>query len=289
MININDGLSYFQKFQPVQDEESQAISDKNNVRQPPRDQQLEQMQNTRFQASRQESQDITLTTREGDTVTISSLTQLQAQYLSFDYAKGIKNQSDGQTTNQSASVMANTLEAVAKNSFQIKIEGDLNEEEKADMEKILGKLDEIMNDLVSGDIDSIMKEAMGILDGTQTISGLDATLEFHQQISLEQQTLNRITPQGPPPGENRPPMPPPPGQLKDGLQALSSLVAKITDQMTELISSSNIDTSKWKEPLQQMFSGIMEQLSADQPGNELKSELVKQIETQLAENLEEKN
>ncbi len=85
----------------------------------------------------------------------------------------------------------------SKNGFQISVDGDLNEDEKEDIAKVMGQLEKIMEDLVSGDLDEVMKGALGLIDDTDTITGVDAMLRFEQRVSMEQRTVTQFSGNGP--------------------------------------------------------------------------------------------
>ncbi len=241
-------------------------------------------QQTRLNAFRQETQDIKLTTEEGDTVTISSLSQFQASYLSFDYSAQLKD--------KSLSLEAEKLKMSSKNGFQISVDGDLNEEEKEDIAQVLGQLDEIMEDLVSGDLDEVMKGALGLIDDTDTITGLDAVLRFEQRVSMEQRTVTQLSGNGP----LRPPHPPRgehPSPDKNGGNNFfsgSSLAAKISGQLMEIIEQSAVEPQDLKGPVDKLFKGFLEKLSFDphSPETNLKSQLVDQIRSDLDKQLQDK-
>lgn len=284
MVSIDDGLSYFQKFLPKQEDGDQSIEGNKDAKHPaqnrPGETGVERYDQFRFQANREESQDITLTTQEGDVVTISALTQIQADYMAFDYT--------GQVKGESRSMNFQGLKAEATDAFKMTVQGDLNAEEQEDIEKVLGKLGGIMDDLVSGDLESVMKEAVGVLDDTDTISQLNATLQFHQQVSMEQKTLIR-GPRLDHPGNGRPPMGPPPGHagLNGLLESANNIIAKITDQLTEIIESSDVENGKLKEPVDKLFARFMEKLNTGEPVDQLKSGLVEQIQSNLLEKMGE--
>jgi hypothetical protein len=215
----------------------------------------------RFNATRKETQDITLTTKEGDVINISSLNQFQASYMSFDYSAELKD--------KSLSIEAEKFKLSTQNAFSISVEGDLNEEEKEDIAKILDDLDGIMADLSAGNIGDILNESLGILDGTETISSLDAVLKFRQQVSVEQRTMTQISGRGPlPPHPHHPGNPSemaggPPKPL-----SLTDVIAKISDKLMEIIDKSNLESAenaensaeKIKERVKELFADLIEKL-----------------------------
>jgi len=243
----------------------------------------EQYQQFKLNAFQSESQDITLYTEEGDKVTISTLSQFEASFMDSDYSAELRN--------ASVSAQMKELNVSSANSFQISVEGDLNDEEQEDIQEILGKLEGMMTDLLNGDLDSIMNEALGLLDGADSISGVEATLEFHQRLNMESQTMTRMY--GPPPplpnGSERPPLTKPPmNGEKPPLGDMSfenDIAVKISNQLMEMIESTNIEPGKFQEPINQLFSNLRSQVQAGNGETDWNSQLLDIIQQQLLGNL----
>jgi len=237
--------------------------------------QYKSTQQLRFNALRQESKDITLTTEEGDTVTISALDEFKASYMSYDYTGSVK----GGTT----SVNSQEFTAATNNSLQISVQGDLNEEEKNDVAEILGKLDEIMTSLVKGDIESVLKGTFGLMDEADTINSIDAVLQFHQQISMEQQTMTQMTGQPPKPADSGKEN----GNGNDPILSAANLVAKISNQVMQLIDQSGVQAEDFKDSMNNMFKDFLNQLAADQtdPNSQLKAGLLEQLQASLNQSI----
>lgn len=223
-------------------------------------------QQARFNAVRRETQDITLTTEEGDTISINAASLFQAAYMGFDYAEQVKGE-------QTAFQMEK-LSASIENQFDITVQGDLNEEEQADLQEILGKLDDIMDDLVQGDIEGIMAEVPGLLDDADSITGLQAVLRFEQQVSVEQRTMVRME------GNGQLPEMPQHEPLFGG-----ELVTKIADRVMELFEASSIDPEKLKEPTNDYFKELMNKISFDRGENHPMLDLTDQLNAELLNRL----
>jgi hypothetical protein len=238
-------------------------------------------QQLRFNASRSETKDIKLTTEEGDIVTISSADQFQASYLSFDYS--------GITKGQAMDFSAEKFQSSSQSSFNISVAGDLNEEEKEDIAHVLDQMDEIMADLIAGDLEEVMIGAISLIDETDTITGMDAVLEFHQEISMEQRVITQMQGEGiGPPPPHRPPHPPLPEAAQNGEQRLfsgSRLVAQISNSIMELIEQSSVEQQKMEQPINDLFANFMDKLSLDpkNPESSLKSQLLAQIQDNVNE------
>ncbi len=240
----------FFKEQMMKDFQNQNVND------------YQSYQQLRFNASRKETQDITITTEEGDKVTISSLDTLKADYMAFDYSE--------QLNNQTASLEAEKLNVSSKHAFKMTVEGDLNTEEQKDIENILSQLDGIMKDLVSGDLDAVMEEALGIIDDNETISGLNATLKFHQRISMSQRTMTQTTGDSLPAGK----------PLLD-----SNFIATITDKLMDIINQSTVGTEKLKEPVNGYFSQLLDKLGTENEETDPLTKMINQLNTELLDRM----
>lgn len=247
----------------------------------------EYAEQVKFNAFRQETQDVTLTTDEGDVVTISSLLQFQADYMSFDYSGMVKE--NGKSN--ALSIEAEGFKVATKNAFEITVQGDLNEEEKEDIAGVLKKLDGIMTDLVSGNLDEVVEEAVGLIDGADSISSLEAVLEFHQRVAMERSMVAQSIggPAHRPPHPPHPLHPPMPEGGPDGMKSLyetaSGIVAKITGQMMEILEESTTEPDKLENPLKQLFAGFKDQMGLDPQNPEafFKSGLMDQVANNLGD------
>jgi ribosomal protein S13 len=237
-------------------------------------------QQLRFNALHKESKNITLLTEEGDKVTISALSQFQVRYMMYDYSELIKE--------KTASFQTEKLNASSGNAFQMTVEGDLNQEEQADIEKILERMDSLMQDLINGDMEGLMNRAVGIIDGTDTIAGLEAVLQFEQRVEMEQQTITQLSGDGHS-LQQIPHLLNPTGNGQSNIpnELFSQLAVKISHQLTEIIEESNIEFKDIVEPMNQLFSDILARLSQETtPLELLKSQLVEQIQSNLSNLME---
>lgn len=124
-------------------------------------------------ASSSSSTEISITTKEGDVVTLSS--EAFAELESFSYDKMGRIQNDNCLA--TSCVSYRSMELSAGSSFTFSVEGDLSEGELDDIEEIVATLDSIMEEMASGDMD----EAMGIaleMNGYETVSAFSADLSY---------------------------------------------------------------------------------------------------------------
>ena len=119
---------------------------------------------------------VAIVTKEGDYVTISADSEFQLDVATYDQT--------GRMRGVTSSLHFQALSFDSSQEFSINVDGDLNEQEMKDIQKVLHSLDKIMNDLLSGRLDQGMTRA-GKLANMGSLSSIDATLQGEQNISVE--------------------------------------------------------------------------------------------------------
>jgi hypothetical protein len=129
-------------------------------------------------ASLTQSTDLTITTEEGDTVSLSmaSATQtLAGIYHSDSYADG-----------WSASSQTAFFEFSSRQDMTIEVNGDLNQEELEDIREAVKAIGSMIDDFLSGDLKEMAKDGE-LLKELNTISSLDAVFSYERQVRYGQQ------------------------------------------------------------------------------------------------------
>ncbi|MCP4216046.1 MAG: hypothetical protein GY765_15450 [bacterium] len=209
---------------------------------------LKSAQQLKVNASRKENQDVTLTTDEGDRVTISLNSSLKAEYMAFDYTSMLNGKSE--------SMEYEKMGFSKTNSFSINVEGDLNEEEKEDIQNVLAKLDGVMKNLVDGNIEEILQNAPGLLNETDTISSLEAILQFQQSVSVEQSSFTQMSGEGLQGMQGNPFRGKGVGEGHPG----KSIIAKISGQLMDIIDESKVEPKNLVDPVDKLFKELSAEL-----------------------------
>ena len=178
--------------------------------------------------ARQAEASISLITDEGDVVNISSSHQYTSSLYAESWNTPVK---EG---------MNFTAAAMTVNSFELSVEGDLSEEELADIESLLGDLSSIAGNFFSGNLSDAMDEAMNIGD-MGTVSQLSASFSYSAAWSATQLTQHHPLP------------------ASDNLA--SSLEGPFTD-ISEIIDQAHTDEMGYAEMLQAQWQQIKEFLEA---------------------------
>lgn len=124
---------------------------------------------TKVAASQRQSADITIMTAEGDKVTLSTTSELQADYLTYN--------SLGRTASSLFGIKAESFSLEGSRELQIQVEGNLSRRELRDIRKTMKVLDKIMKDVVSGNMDHALERALKI-EQFGSISSLEANMEY---------------------------------------------------------------------------------------------------------------
>jgi hypothetical protein len=124
-------------------------------------------------SEQQKDSQISLTTAEGDVVTISSsYAKAMAYAASEEFAPGMWNQSF-------------TAMSLESSTFNMSIQGDLNEEELQDIKHLLQDLKKIAKSFFHGDTQGAMNKALDIGD-MGSVAQLSASFSYSEQISTTQ-------------------------------------------------------------------------------------------------------
>ncbi len=132
---------------------------------------------------------LTIKTKEGDLVTLTSGSYSQFDAYSYN-SKGIVQNEQG-----TAVVKQNYREVTLTSgeSFSFSVQGDLNEEELEDIEAIVKGIDEVISEMTAGDMEEAVATAMS-MGGYDTVSAYSADISYAKsytaQTRVEAQTQN---------------------------------------------------------------------------------------------------
>lgn len=125
----------------------------------------------------QVSADLTVVTAEGDRVTLAADSALHASYTSYD--------ARGRVRGQSLNIHAEALEAVAADRLTVTVEGNVNEQELTDIQRLFSRIAGIATDFFTGAPDQELAQTLDLRDFS-ALASFDATLELTHQVHIEQ-------------------------------------------------------------------------------------------------------
>lgn len=218
---------------------------------------------TRARTSHQQNTDVTIYTAEGDKVTLSSSSQSQTTYVTYNSLAATQGEF---TMFQGAGFNLN-----ANRALIISVDGDLDKQELKDIEKALRTIDKIMRDFLSGDIGHAVASTLKI-GKLKSILSLEASLQFKQSLSLEQQLVTEVTSSPIKVAENI--------MTKSDITALEH-INKLADEMAEVVKGSGVKPAKLIRPIHGLFSQFFKEHSRAHPLDSPRLTIAKLIKSNL--------
>ncbi len=170
--------------------------------------------------SQRQTTDLTMTTDEGDTVTLSLASAMEANAGVF------RRLSIENGTVQSSRTAF--FEFSGSQQLSIEIDGDLNAEELEDIREAVAVIGNMIEDFLSGDLREMAAEGASLTD-LDSIASLNAAFSYERQVLYGEQEkveISRIVPQNSPRGHRRGH-----GQLRRLLNRIDRLTDDMTDQV----------------------------------------------------------
>lgn len=172
--------------------------------------------------SQQQSTELTITTDEGDTVTLNLASAMETNagiYRSGSYEDG-----------RAAYSQTAFFESSSSQSMAIEINGDLSEEELEDIREAVKTIGGMIDDFLSGDLQEMAKDGQ-LLKELDTISSLDAAFSYERQALYAEQDKVEISDVAP--ERNRRAHHHRRGRGR--LQGLMNRIDRLTDNMAEQV------------------------------------------------------
>ncbi len=131
---------------------------------------------------------VTIQTREGDVVTLSAGSS--AAFTSSEYnSQGIIQAENGTSR---AGYHQRTVSLHTSESFSFGVQGDLNEQELADIDAIIQGIDGIIGQMATGNMDEAFSLARD-MGGFDSISMYAADISLEQRVTYQQNTLSSVS------------------------------------------------------------------------------------------------
>jgi hypothetical protein len=242
---------------------------------------------TRASASRQQATNLSITTAQGDIITLSMNASTEVTRTTYDRF--------GRTSNEQIYVHQASLTVEDSREFSIQVQGDLNRHELKDLQKVIKRIDRVVQDLLKGDLDHAVKHALK-LGNLKSIASLEANIEVRQSFSLEQQQIVELAvPQVFQPADVQEPEEltttaqdnlniPDEDEFEVSTESLSSFIDRLRNQLTE----SGRERIKLLPPLNKAFSDIIRDLSKEHRSESPILGITKLIHSELVDSLENK-
>lgn len=174
--------------------------------------------------SLERSTDLTITTAEGDTVTLSLATAIEANagvYRSESMADGRRSATQTAYADYSR-----------RQSMAITVDGELNDEELADIREAVDAIGGMIEDFLAGDLQAMAADGE-LLKELDSIASLDASFSYAQQVTYGEQETVRLSSetqvQGPGRGHHHHRQ----GRLRQLMQHIDHLTDTMADRIGE--------------------------------------------------------
>jgi hypothetical protein len=146
---------------------------------------------------------LSVTTAEGDTITLSA-------DLETDF-RAVNDKSHVEGDGKAMDVQAKYAEYSLKQEFGVTVEGDLNEQEVKDLEKLFRRVANIFKQYVSGqDEEALAKTAKPAerFGQLSSLSGLDLSVDVERSVTIfAEQVASTVTGRSAPPADQQPQIP----------------------------------------------------------------------------------
>lgn len=227
------------------------------------------LQATHLETFNQQCADFTIITAEGDKVMISSSSQLQVNYVTYN--------SLARTKEEFTLFQGESFNIRINKALIVSVDGDLNAQELRDIKKALKAIDKMMRDFLSGDIGNSAVKALKI-GKLESLLSLKASQKLEQNISLEQELVTEITSSLP--------------EMADAIMSKQDIanfehINNLTDRMIEVIKNSGIKPAKIISPIHKLFSHLSKGLFRNSPPGSPKLAMAKLIKSNLLNRIEQ--
>lgn len=213
--------------------------------------------------SEEKSTDVTIVTAEGDKVTLSASSLKETEFASYNYLGILEGQKTG--------IHVEEFTTYSNDKIFIKVEGELSAEELADIQAVMKKIEEIGDELFSGDIDGAVASALS-LGSLGSLSSLQANLQYNYSTSMEYQKSINMTEVSSPELDGL--------ENKRGFEKLKK-IRKLLDRIFQTLDDAKVKPHKMSKKLPEYIDRLFNKLSKKHHFDETKHKLAKEIKSEL--------
>ena len=216
---------------------------------------------TRLTASTDTHTDLSVITAGGDRVTLSAESLLRASYAELN----------SQSTDQQYRLDLHSTDSQVQsgNSIEVSIQGQLDQQEQADLQLLVGKLEKVVKQFLGGDTEGALSKALQIGD-LGTVASFQLNVQQSAQIAFTREQQVSADGAQAVPGQNAGPQ----DQAKP---------PSLANQIVDTIHDSKIDTKKLLQYLSQLLKHVFDNVHATVSDQDL-AQLASGVETALTAN-----
>ena len=218
--------------------------------------------------STEQSTDLTITTDEGDTVTISLASAMETNagiYRSRSYEDG-----------RAASSQTAFFEFSGSRNMAVEVDGNLNEAELEDIREAVSAIGSMIDDFVSGDLKEMAKDGE-LLKELDTISSLEAAFSYERQVLYGEQEDVEISTSEPGKGRH--------GRLK----RLIDRIDRMTDDMAEQVKGFRGRRKQLAMAVEDLFGRYRSGEADSAPAEELGRDVIRTMQSAFVQKIQTLN
>ncbi len=243
---------------------------------------INMVQANRISLTSNESKDITIITDEGDKVTLSYDHQVESTYAGL---KALSYQG-ATATADGMEMIKETLTRMDAEHFQfensqhmtISVDGDLNNQEMADIKMAIKQIDEIMTGLLHGENISEAAKNIEDLKHLESLSSFEADYSYERDVLLERYVAREVNTSSEYKSLERT------GRGRHRIK--HDALEKLIDKMANFLEDSKTKPHKFFRPLRKLFADISDRLDDQHLDHTVKKHIVGLIESALIEKVE---
>jgi hypothetical protein len=221
--------------------------------------------------STEQSTDLTITTDEGDTVTISLASAMETKagiYRSSSFKDG-----------RAESSQTAFFESSSSQNMAIEVDGDLNASELEDIREAVNAIGSMIDDFLAGDLQEMAKDGE-LLKELDTISSLEAAFSYEREVQYGEREKVEIS--GAAQGKGR-------HAHRRGhgrLQGLMNRIDRVTDDMAEHVKGFRGRRKQLATSVKDLFGRYRNGETENAPTDELGRDVIQTMQSAFVQKVQ---
>jgi hypothetical protein len=190
--------------------------------------------------------DLTVLTADGDRVTLSQKSTANVAYADYNYL----SRRGGQAT----SYREQSFEVDLQSQFQVAVEGDLNQQERADLERLVKKIEKVVRKFLKGDVEGALAKALQIKN-LGSLSSVDLSVEHTESLTVARRQTVQVSDSA---------------ASEEADDPAPTSVADLIRQIVKAVKDSGIESRKLQTRLPASIANLFRTLDLGHPDHFLK-------------------
>lgn len=190
--------------------------------------------------------DLTVLTADGDKVTLSRKSTANVAYADYNYLS--------RTGGQATSYRERAFEGDLQNQVQVVVEGDLNQQERTDLERLVKKIEKVVRKFLKGDVEGALAKALQIKN-LGSLSSVDLSVEHAESLTVARRQTVQASDSG---------------VSEEADDPAPTSVADLIRQIVKAVKDSRIASGKLKTHVPASIASLFRTLDLGSPDHFLK-------------------